>query len=135
MAGPAVRAAFVVIGLAAVVAQAIPLLAQNEVRASQEAVARGDGKAALEHAVAARRFQSWAASPHLQIALVEEQAGDLPAARSAIDAAIERDGADWRSWLVAARLEAKSGHPARARERLREARRLNPRSPLLQATE
>lgn len=125
------RAAFVVAGLAVVIAQAIPLLAQTEIRESQQAVARGDTKTALQSARAARNLQSWAASPHLQIALVEEQIGDLDAARSAIDDAIERDRSDWRSWLVSARLEAKAGHARAARERLRQVRRLNPRSTLL----
>jgi O-antigen ligase len=128
---PAVRIGFVVVGLSILVAQAIPLLTQHEVRASQEAATRGDGKVALDRALAARDLQGWAASPHLQLALVNEQTGDLVAARRSIADAIERDRSDWRLWLVSARLEAKTGHPARARERLREARRLNPRSPLL----
>jgi O-Antigen ligase len=130
----ALRAGLVVCGLTVVVAQGIPLLAQHQVRASQEAAARGDGKAALERALAARDLQGWAASPHLQIALVEEQMGRLVPARRAIADAIERDRSDWRSWLVSARLEAKSGHERSARGRLREARRLNPRSPLLRTT-
>ena len=130
----ALRAGFAALCLAVVVAQGIPLLAQSQLRASQEAAARGDGKAALESALGARRVQGWAASPHLQIALVNEQQGDLSSARRAIAEAIERDRSDWRSWLVSARLEAKSGHPSRARERLREARRLNPRSMLLNET-
>ena len=99
------------------VAQAIPLLAQREIRTSQKAAARGDGKAALDAAQSARGLQGWAASPHLQIALVEEQMGDLPAARRSVADAIERDGSDWRSWLVSARLEAKSGSRAAARAR------------------
>jgi O-antigen ligase len=128
----AARVTFCAASLAVVVALAIPLLAQNQLRASQEAAASGDTHAALESALAARGLQGWAASPHLQIALVEEQTGDLGAARTAIAEAIERDGSDWRQWLVAARIEAKSGNRAAARERLRQARRLNPRSPLLQ---
>jgi O-antigen ligase/polysaccharide polymerase Wzy-like membrane protein len=130
---PILRSGFALFCLAVIVAQAIPLLAQSQIRASQEAAARGDGSAALESALAARRFQGWAASPHLQIALVEEQRGNLAPARRAITEAIERDRSDWRSWLVSARLEAKSGHPGRAREQLRQARRLNRRSPLLRA--
>jgi O-antigen ligase/polysaccharide polymerase Wzy-like membrane protein len=126
------RAAFVAAGVAVVAAQAIPLLAQSEIRESQQAAERGDTKDALQSARAARSIQSWAASTHLQIALVEEQIGDLGAARSAIDDALERDRSDWRTWLVSARLEAKAGHPRIARERLRHARRLNSRSTLLE---
>jgi O-antigen ligase/polysaccharide polymerase Wzy-like membrane protein len=126
----AARVALPVLALAVVVAQAIPTLASDKVRASQVAAARGDGKAALEDALAARRLQPWASSPRLQLALVQEQAGNLPEAREAIAAAIERDRSDWRLRLVSARLEAKSGHAVAARERLREAAQLNPRSPL-----
>jgi hypothetical protein len=128
----ALRAGFAVCGLAIVVALGIPLLTQHAIRASQEAAARGDGKVALERALAARDLQGWAASPHLQIALVEEQMGHFASARRAIADAIERDRSDWRAWLVSARLEAKAGHEGSARRRLREARRLNPRSPLLE---
>jgi hypothetical protein len=129
--GWAFRAVLATAGLAVIVALAIPLLAQNQIRASQEAAARGDGKSALKDALAARGLQGWAASPHLQVALVQEQAGNLRAARESIAKAIDRDRSDWRSWLVSARLEAKSGHARAARERLREARRLNPRSTVL----
>jgi tetratricopeptide (TPR) repeat protein len=125
------RALFVAAGVAVVIAQGIPLLAQNDLKASQEAAARGDARVALKDALAARGLQSWAASPHLQLALVEEQTGDLRSARAAIAEAIERDRSDWRLWLVSARLEAKSGRANSARRSLREARRLNPRSPLL----
>jgi Tfp pilus assembly protein PilF len=113
-----------------IAAQAIPLLAHEKVRASQDAAARGDGAEALKDALAARRLQPWASSPHLQLALVEEEAGDLAKARAAIADAIERDRSDWRLQLVAARLEVKTGNRQAARERLREAQRLNPRSRL-----
>jgi hypothetical protein len=125
------RAAFIVAGVAVVLAQGIPLFAQTEIRESQQAAERGDTRVALRSARAARSLQGWAASPHLQIALVEEQMGDLDAARSAIDDALEHDRSDWRTWLVSARLEAKAGHARIARERLERARRLNPRSTLL----
>jgi tetratricopeptide (TPR) repeat protein len=117
--------AIVVIGL-----QLVPLLAQSKIRASQEAAAAGDGRQALESARDARRIQPWAASPNLQLALVEEQAGNIPAARAAIADAIERDRFDWRLWLVSARLETNSGRLPAARAALRRARSLNPKSPL-----
>ena len=125
------RAVFVLAGIAILLALAIPLLAQNELHASQKAAARGDSQSALEAALAARGLQSWASSPHLQLALIEEETGDLRSARAAIAEAIDRDRSDWRLWLVSARLEAKSGRAASARRSLREARQLNPRSPLL----
>jgi tetratricopeptide (TPR) repeat protein len=114
-----------------VAAQALLLLTQLELRSSQDAAAAGRADEALASALRARALAPWTASPHLQLALVRERAGELGAARTAIRAAIERDRADWRLWLVAARLETKAGDAARAREALQRARELNPRSQLL----
>jgi hypothetical protein len=124
------RVALPALAVAVIAAQAIPLLASEQIRASQDATRRGDGAEALEDALGARRLQPWASSVHLQLALVQEQAGNLRQARAAIADAIARDRADWRPQLVSARLEVKSGNPEAARERLREAARLNPRSRL-----
>jgi Tfp pilus assembly protein PilF len=101
------------------------------IRHSQDAAASNDNAKALDDALAAKAIQPWAASPYLQIALVQEQAGQLPEARAAIAQAIERDQVDWRLWLVKARLETKSSLIEQARESLARARELNPRSPLL----
>jgi len=110
--------------------QAVPLLTQYTLAASQEAVQEDDLAGALEQALAARQLSPWAAKPYLQLALVHEQRDDLPAARAAIGEAIERDPLDWRLWLVAARLETLDGDIAAARESLARAVELNPRSPL-----
>jgi Flp pilus assembly protein TadD len=100
------------------------------IRDSQAAVERGDADSALDNALDARRLQPWAASPHLQLALVREQLDDLPQARSSIIDAIDKDPTDWRLWLVRARLETKAGEFGAARRSLRRAKALNPRSPL-----
>ena len=113
-----------------IAAQAIPLLSTVKIRDSQRAFARGDIENALADAFSARKLQPWAATPHLQVALVEEATNDLPAARQAIVEAIERDPTDWRLWLVRVRLEAKAGAIAEARRSLARASALNPRSPL-----
>jgi len=115
-----------------IVAQAIPLFAQREIGDSQAAVQRGDLDDALDAAGAARDIQPWAATPYLQLALVSEESGDLRRARTWIGEAIERDGRDWRLWLVSARVETKLGRVAAAERSLRRAAELNPRSPLFQ---
>jgi hypothetical protein len=125
------RVAIAIVAALAILAQAVPLLALNQVRASQDAVARGDLAAAEDRAAAARAIQPWAASPHLQLALVREQRGDLAAARRHLADAIERDRSDWRLRVVDARLATKAGDIRAARAALRTARRLNPRSPVL----
>jgi tetratricopeptide (TPR) repeat protein len=129
--GGRVRIALVAVGVVVVVAQALPLLSQTRIEDSRAAAERGDLAKALDDAHAARRLTPWAASPHLQLALVEEEIGDLRTARRSIRWAIDNDPTDWRLWLVAARLETKSGLIAEARTSLERARSLNPRSPLL----
>jgi tetratricopeptide (TPR) repeat protein len=128
--GPRVAVGLVAAALIAL--QLVPLLSENEIRVSQEAAARGDGKRALEAAQAARRLEPWASSPYLQVALVREQTGDLTGAGSAIAAAIDRDRFNWRLWLVSARLETRAGRIPAARASLRRAHALNPKSPLWQ---
>ena len=85
---------------------------------------------ALDAAESARDIQPWAATPYLQLALVSEQIGALPLARMWIRRAIARDREDWRSWLVAARLETKLGRVAEAERSLDRAVRAQSRSPL-----
>ena len=117
---------------ALICAQAIPLLANREVARSQAAVGRSELASALKHANAARDIQPWAASPYVQLALVNEEAGSLARARDWINEAIDRDPHNWRLWLVLARLETKLGYPRAAADSLRRAIELNPRSPLFQ---
>jgi hypothetical protein len=123
-------AGVVVVGLLAVCAQGLPLLTQLQIGASQDAARHGRTLAALDSARSAVDIQPWAASPHLQLALVNEQAGELRAAGAAIRDAIEHARDDWHLWLVAARIDAKRGDLPAARRSLRRARALNPRSPL-----
>ena len=126
----AARGVVVVAALGLIAAQAIPLVAQDDVQISQDHFAAGDLDGARDAALDAKDVQPWAASPRLQLALVEEARGDLPAARSAIDGAIDRDPLDWRLWLTAARLDDAAGLDGTAQERLDRAIELNPRSPL-----
>jgi hypothetical protein len=115
---------------AVVCSQAIPLFVELKLNDSQAAAKRGDGDAALSAAAEARNIQPWAASPYVQLGLVQEQLGDLSAADSSIQEAIERDREDWRAWLIAARIEAKEGQVSSAHQSLAQAAALNPRSPL-----
>jgi Flp pilus assembly protein TadD len=118
------------VALTLVAAEAVPLATQQKVRASQEALKEGNADSALAEARDARALQGWAASPHLQVALVQESRGRLRSARESIRMAIDRDRSDWRLWAVAARIEEASGSIAEARRSFDRARALNPRSPL-----
>jgi hypothetical protein len=127
----AARAGVVAAALCLVAAQAIPFLAQDDIRRSQQRFAAGDLAGARDAALSARSVQPWAASPHLQLALVEERGGNLLAAQSAMAKAIERDGLDWRLWLTSARIDSEVGNAKAAHMKLERAVELNPRSPLL----
>jgi len=100
------------------------------VRRSQEAVDRGDLVEALDRAESAHSIQPWAASPYLQLALVQELGGRIDEARTSIDTALDHDQSDWRLWLVAARIQTKAGDIADAQQSLAKARELNPESRL-----
>jgi O-Antigen ligase len=126
----AARAGAVVAALCLIVAQGIPFFTQNDIRRSQQRFAAGDLAGARAAALSARSVQPWAASPHLQLALVEERRGDLAAARAAISKAIDRDPLDWRLWLTSARLDDEAGLASDARAKVDRAVALNPRSPL-----
>lgn len=132
-AGPsryALGLATIAAGWIVLVLQALPLLAEREVRRSQAAAARGAGAEAEDHARTAARIQPWSAAPRLQAALVAERLGELAAARTAAAEAISRDPENWVLWLVAARLETKAGALEEAKRSLRRAEELNPRSPV-----
>lgn len=116
--------------LALVVTQALPAFSALKLTDSEAAAAQGDVETALADALDARSLEPWSPAPYIQLALVAEQARDLRAARRWLAGAIRRDRRDWRSWLVAARLELRSGNVAAGRKSLARARALNPRSPL-----
>ena len=109
----------------------LPLLVSAlQVQASQEAFARGDVARALETATTAVEAAPWAATPLVQRALVLEAQGDLSAAVEDARAASRREPANWRTWIVLARIEAQRQRIRSALTAAERARRLNPRSPL-----
>lgn len=111
-----------------VIAEGIPLLARARIDRSQAAARDGAVAVAVEQAEAAVRIEPWAASPYLQLALTNEQAGEIGSARAAIAAAVARDPDGWQARLIAARLAAKAGDVAAARRMLDQAKARNPRS-------
>lgn len=119
-----------VLAVAAIAVLALPWLSEREVRDSRAAALSGRTADAVDAARAAQRLTPWAASPHLQHALVLEGSGDLHDARHEIARAELRAPSDWRIPLVAARMARTAGDAVAARSALERARRLNPRSPL-----
>jgi hypothetical protein len=124
------RICFAAFAVVAAVALLVPLLAERQLERSRDAVVAGDAAAALVHARRAGELEPWSPDPALQLALVQEEAGALKAARSSLGEALERDPGDWRLWLIDARLRTKLADAAGARRSLDRARELNPRSPI-----
>jgi Flp pilus assembly protein TadD len=122
-----------VLAAAALGAIAVPMAGALATRDSRDAAAAGNLAGALEDARAAQRVQPDAATPHLQQALVLEEAGALPDAATAARAATVEEPTNWRTWFVLARINARRGEDAPALSELRKAHRLNPRSPLVAA--
>lgn len=114
-------------------AMAIPLLVDARLQDSRNAVGRGDLTSAFNAASEARALQPWSSEPPLQLALVQEFAGNYRAARAWIYRAIARDRLDWRLWLARARIETELRMVDRAARSLARARQLNPRSPIFLA--
>ena len=121
------RIAVAVLAVVALGAIAVPMVGAIATRDSRDAI---DGRvdAALRDSRTAERVQPYAATAHLQRALVLEQAGSLSGAAAAAKAATAGEPTNWRTWFVLARIDARRGEPAAAVRALRKARRLNPRS-------
>jgi hypothetical protein len=113
-------------------ALAIPTLVDARLQDSRNAVSGGDLVAAFRAAADARAIEPWSAQPALQLALVEEEAGNDRAALRWIVRAIARDRVDWSLWLTRARIEAQLLRVKQAGRSLERARALNPRSPIFQ---
>jgi hypothetical protein len=101
--------AIIGIAWASIWAAAIVLITDLKLDASRAAAARGDLAAAANDARDAASVQPWSPEPRLQLALVDELAGNLGAARVAAGLAIDRAPGDWRPWAVAARIDARQG--------------------------
>ncbi|MDQ3722342.1 MAG: O-antigen ligase family protein, partial [Actinomycetota bacterium] len=125
------RVAIALLAVVAIGAVAVPMAGALATRDSRSAAADGRLLAALEDSRTAERLQPYAATPHLQRALVLEESGALLSAAAAAKAATADEPTNWRTWFVLARIDARRGEQAAAVQALRRAKRLNPRSPLL----
>lgn len=128
------RGGVIVLAALALIATAVPLAAESDVRSSQNAAAASDLTAAAGDARSAIRIEPGASSPYLQLALVLELRHDLPPAVVAARHAVRDESRNWANWLILSRLEAEDGHPGASLRDYRRARSLNPRSPLFGLT-
>jgi O-Antigen ligase len=123
---PAVGVAVVVLALPAIGSQAVSLLSDRRLAASERAFNAGNLRQAFDAANDARNLEPWADASYLQLALVAERAGDLGSAGQWIADAIRRDPDNWTTWVVQSRIQTKTGATAAAQRSLERARALNP---------
>ena len=126
------RIALCALALAAIAAIAVPLTAGENLAESREQVAATNLDGALGSARDASDIEPYAASPHLQQALVLERLGNLEAAAAQARLATADEPTNWRTWLIRSRLEARTGNAAGSVSALQRARRLNPNNGVLQ---
>jgi tetratricopeptide (TPR) repeat protein len=127
------RIGILIVAIAGLLLAGDQLLAKRSLDASQSAAREGNLGDAADQARTAIALEPWAAQPRLQLALLEESAGDLAGARRSTAAAIDRSPDDWSLWLVRARIATREGRLPEARTALAQARRLNPRAPVFNA--
>jgi tetratricopeptide (TPR) repeat protein len=108
----------------------VQLLSSLELDRSQRETRSGNLSQAADAARKASAIEPWSGPAYLQLALVQERAGDLNGAIASINQATAHDDQDWGVWLTRARLLAERGDATAASAALARARQLNPRSPV-----
>ena len=120
--------AVVAVGIIAV--NGMTYLITDRLHDSQALARAGDLPGALDRARDAAAIEGFAAAPRLQEALVLEEQGELALAVEAAQRAVDIEPSNWRNWVVLSRLSARIGEDETALDAYRNARALNPGSPL-----
>jgi hypothetical protein len=122
----AARALLVVLALIGVAVQLPALVGASSLRVSQTAARSSDDRRALAAARDAQATLPWAASPHVQLALLAETAGDLGTAEREAQQAVALEPTNWRHRVLLARVLAQSGDADAALAAFAAAERLRP---------
>ena len=113
-AGPGLRGALAtglaLLALPALWAGGVLALATDRLDASAEALDVGEYAKAAQAARAAAAIEPWAGDPWVQLATVEQAAGNLAAARLDVREAIDRSPEDFRPWVLAAVIATSDGN-------------------------
>jgi hypothetical protein len=124
------RLGAIALGAGSLLAMAFPLATSSALSESQAAASAGNTIAALTDAREAVLLEPGSAAAQLQVALVLELGRDYPAAIAAARRAVGDERQNWSNWLTLSRLEAEAGHANASVSAYRQARALNPRSPI-----
>jgi hypothetical protein len=124
--GPWLGFGTVVAAWIAMIGSAVVVLTHIELDRSRDAAGAGNIEQAIDRARTARSIQPWSAEPYTQLALLEEQRADLPAALDYLGQAQDRDSEDWRLYVIEARLHREGGDPDAGLVALYQAELLSP---------
>jgi O-antigen ligase len=105
------RAGLGATALAVLWAAGVLAVASDRMRASDDALERGDLASAAQAARSAAELEPWSAEPRLQLATIEQNAGNLRAAQREVELAIDSSPGDFRGWYLAARIAAQLDEP------------------------
>ncbi|MDA0185484.1 O-antigen ligase family protein [Solirubrobacter phytolaccae] len=122
----AARALVIVLALVGVAVQLPALVGASSLRISQAAARSNDERRALAAARDAGATLPWAASPHVQLALLAETSGDLNTAEREARQAAALEPTNWRHRVLLARVLAQRGDVDAALEAFAAAERLRP---------
>jgi tetratricopeptide (TPR) repeat protein len=111
----------------AMVAGGLVVLTEIELRQSRDAADAGRVQEGINRANDAHTVQPWSAEPYTQLALLEEQGGNLDQAVAELKQAEQRDSEDWRLGAIEVRLQVKRGHRGEARAAFIRTHNLSPR--------
>ncbi len=102
------------------------VLTEIELQRSRDAAAGDQVTAGIDRAEQARTVMPWSSEPYVQLALLEEERGDIDQALHDLRQAESRDSEDWRLPLIEARLEARRGDARASRTALERSQALSP---------
>jgi O-Antigen ligase len=111
----------------AIVAGGLVVLTQIELDRSRSAAADGRIAEAIHRAEQAHTVTPWSAEPFIQLALLQEDAGNLEQALGLLKEAESRDSDDWRLPLIEASLQSQRGDTRAIRAALARAVALSPK--------
>jgi len=123
---PGIRATAVVIALIAAAIEVPGLVSTMRIRQSQNAARLGDPGLARASAEEAIDAEPWAASPHAQLALVDQSEGRFREAEQNIRVAISKESTNWRWPLILASIQANNGERDAARSTILRSKQLYP---------
>jgi O-Antigen ligase len=118
--------ASVAVAWVGIIAGGLVVLSHLQLDQSREAAAANRIGEGIDQAEDAHTVQPWSAEPYTQLALLEEQRGDVDQALADLREAQKRDSEDWRLQLIEARLQMTRGDESAARMALERARQLSP---------